>query len=278
MKRIDGFFVSLMLVTGLSAEDLPIGHHKSVVGNFGTTQTSFDNWTSGGENTFAWQINLSAKFINNRENWNWTNAGKFAFGKNKIGRQDPRKSLDEIKLESVYTYKLGTLVNPFAAIKGETQFAYGYNYTDTSAVKISNFMDPGYFTESIGLGYTPSEQLTTRLGFAMKQTVTRDFPVPYSDDPKTLEKETFRSEAGLESVTDFSQTFKENLLFTSNLALFANFKAVNQVDVQWDNVLTAAIIKYVNVTFNFKLVYDHDLSEKRQIKQALSLGLTYTFI
>lgn len=278
MRQITNIFIIMLFVSVLVADELPVGKHKSVVGSFGTTQTSFDNWTSGGENTFAWQINLGVKFINNQEKWNWTHAGKFAFGKNKIGQQDPRKSLDEIKMESVYTYKLGTLINPFAAIKGETQFAYGYKYTDTSAVKISNFMDPGYFTESIGLGYTPSEQLTTRLGFAMKQTVTRDFPVPYSDDPETPEKETFRSEAGLESVTDFSQTFKENLLFTSNLVLFSNLKAVNQVDIQWDNVLTASIVKYVNVTFNFKLVYDRNLSVKRQIKQALSLGMTYTFI
>jgi hypothetical protein len=271
------FFVFIIL-TGLAAEDQPIGWQKSVVGNFGTTQTSFDNWTAGGENTFAWQINLNCKFVNNREKWNWTNAGKMAFGKSQIGDQDPRKSVDEIKLESVYTYKLGTLVNPYAAVKGESQFAYGYHYTDTSAVKISNFLDPGYFTESVGVGYTPSEQFSTRLGAALKQTVTKDFPVPYSDDPETMELETLRSEAGLESVTDFSQKFKENLLFTTNLSLFSNLQALNQVDVQWDNVLTAMVTKYVNVTFNFKLFYDRDLSVKRQIKQALSLGLTYTFM
>ncbi|HDP67386.1 MAG TPA: DUF3078 domain-containing protein [Candidatus Marinimicrobia bacterium] len=276
-QLIAGLICALLIAA--SAEEQPIGRQKSVVGNFGTTQTSFDNWTAGGESTFAWQINMSAKFVNNQQKWNWTNTGKLAFGKSRIGDQAARKSADEIKLESVYTYKLGIPVNPYAAVKGETQFAYGYKYTDTSAVKISNFMDPGYFTESIGLGYSPSEQLTTRLGFALKQTVTRDFPVPYSDDPETDDElETFKNEAGLESATDFSQKFRDNLLFTSNLVIFSNLQAINQVDVKWDNVFTASITKYVNVTFNFKLFYDHDLSVRRQIMQTLSLGLTYTFI
>lgn len=267
----------LLILT--SAEEQPIGWQKSVTGNLGTTQTSFDNWTAGGENTFAWQVNLNAKFINNQPKWIWTNSGKFAFGKSRISDQEARKSVDEIKLESVYIYKLGIPVNPYAAVKGETQFAYGYKYTDTSAVEISNFLDPGYFTESIGAGYAPSEQLSTRLGVALMQTVTRDFPVPYSDDPGTdNEQETFKNEAGLESVTDFSQKFRDNLLFTSNLVIFSNLQAINQVDVKWDNVLTASITKYVNVTCNFKLVYDHDLSVRRQIMQSLSLGLTYTFI
>ena len=265
-------------MTVVTAGEPELGWRKSVVGNFGTTQTGFDNWTAGGENTFAWQLNLNTHLVYEQEKWNWTNVGKMAFGKSQIGNQNPRKSVDEIRLEMVYTYKLGSMVNPYVAVKGETQFTYGYQYTDTSAVKISNFMDPGYFTESVGAGYAQSEQLSTRLGVALKQTVTNDFPVPYSDDPATTDLETFKSEAGLESVTDFSQKFRENLLFTMNLSLFSNLKTVNQIDVQWDNILTASITEYVNVTFNFKLVYDRDLSVRRQIKQALTLGLIYTFI
>jgi hypothetical protein len=36
--------------------------------------------------------------------------------------------------------------------------------------------------------------------------------------------------------------------------------------------------KYVDVTLNIKMVYDKDVSKKRQLKQALALGLTYSLL
>jgi len=119
-----------------------------MVGNLNLTQTKFDNWAQGGEDAFAWQINLNLKFVNDQEKWTWSNMGKFSFGSTKMGDQESRKSIDEIKFESVYTYKLAELLNPFIAANGLTQFAPGYNYETESKTKISTFMDPGYFRES----------------------------------------------------------------------------------------------------------------------------------
>ena len=64
----------------------------------------------------------------------------------------------------------------------------------------------------------------------------------------------------------------------SKLELFYDFGALDEIDVKWDNIFSAKISKYVDVNFNIKLFYDKDLSEKRQIKQALAVGLTYTFL
>ena len=77
-----------------------------MVGGINLTQTSFDNWAQGGENSYAWQLNLNFKFVNDQEKTNWSNSGKFAYGATKTGDQDSRKSIDEIKLESVLTYKM----------------------------------------------------------------------------------------------------------------------------------------------------------------------------
>jgi len=254
------------------------GWQKALVSNLNLTQTQFDNWTQGGEDAFAWQLNVNGKAVNDQEKYKWDNSGKISYGQTKLADFVARKSVDEIRLESVFTYLLGVYVNPYVAASGETQFTRGYEYTEDSKIAVSTFLDPGYFSQSAGLGYEPAKEFKTRLGFAIRETITSDFPVPYADDPETEEVEKTKVEPGLESVTDFSKTLIGNILLTSKLEFFYNFDAFDEIDVRWDNVFSAKISKYIDVNFNIKLLYDRDSSEKRQIKQALAVGLTYTFL
>lgn len=260
-------------------EEPKYGWQKEMVGGVNLTQTSFSNWTQGGESSFAWQLNMNFRFENEKKKTNWANSGKFTYGATKLGEQDFRKSVDEIKLESVLTYKLNAHVNPFFAVTGETQFAPGYNYEVEPKTQISAFMDPGYIRESVGIGFAPNKIVKTRFGFALKQTFTRNFPVPYADNPDTVDKvEKFKNEAGLESVTDVNWKVTKKTLLISKLELFYDFKALNRTDVRWDNVLTVELTKYLNVNFNFKLFYDRDISSRRQIMQSVALGLVVNFI
>ena len=252
--------------------------HNEFVGNLNLTQASFDNWTQGGENSLAWQLNLKSKLVNDKEKFNWTNTGKYSFGRTKVGDADSRKSVDEIKLESVLTYKIGSTVNPYFAVSGETQSTTGYRYTKDSKVAVSDFLDPGYFKQSAGFGYVPFDEFKTRFGFALKETITKNHPFPYADDPSTPEIEKTKTETGLESVTDFSQKLGENILLTSTLNLFSNLKTLDETDVKWENILSAKVSKYVVVNLDVNLFYDRDLSKKRQVKESLSLGLTYSLL
>ncbi len=251
---------------------------KSAQGGVSLTQTGFDNWAAGGENAFAWQMNLSYKFVQDLERINWSNTGKFLYGAAKTGDADMRKSVDEIKLESVLTYKLGSKINPFIAITGETQFKAGYNYSPDSTFQISAFLDPGYFRESFGAGYDINKGMGTRLGLSLKQTVTSNYPAPYADDPATSDIETIRSEFGAESVTDLTFEVSENAVYVSKLELFTTFSALDEIDASWDNTLTVKVSDYINMNMNLKIVYDKDISAKRQMKQSMAFGLNYTFI
>ncbi len=262
----------------MAQEEAPATWEKSVLGGLNLTQTGFDNWTAGGENAYAWQMNLNYKFIQDLQKTKWSNTGKFLYGATKTGDADMRKSADEIKLESVLTYKLGSKINPFIAVTGETQFAAGMDYSTDSSFQISAFLDPGYFRESFGAGYDISEGLATRLGLSFKQTVTTDYTSPYTDDPATTKIETMKSEFGAESVTDLTYNISETAVYVSKLELFSAFSAFDEIDANWDNTITVKVSDYINMNVNFKMVYDKDISVKRQIKQSMAFGLNYTFI
>lgn len=272
MKYLTAIAASLLLLlvtsfTSAQEKDKPkYGWQKEMAAGVNLTQTSFDNWEQGGENTFAWQLNYAFKFVNNQEKSTWANSGKFNYGMTRVGNESAKKSIDEIKLESVLTYKIGIIINPFVAATGESQAGPGYDYNTTPRNKITNFMDPGYFRESAGFGFKPNNNISTRAGVSLKQTVVQNTEIVAS-----------KNEVGAESVTDLDWKISDNSQLTSKLELFSNLKGFDQIDVNWDNVLTAKVSKYINLNFNVKLLYDKDVSAKRQLKQALAVGFNYSF-
>lgn len=271
------FAVGITFTTVGAEEEQEPGWKNELVFNFNLTQASFDNWAQGGENTLGWQVGLNGKFTHFGATHEWANTAKLAYGMQKVGDAEARKSVDEIKLETVYTYKAGFFVDPYAATTAQTQFSNGFLYEDSGKTAISGFLDPGYFTQSAGIGRSYGKILQSRLGFAVKETIADKYP--YADDLETEDEiEDTKVEVGMESVTDLSLTLSENLLFTSKLELFSNLEASNEIDVAWDNLLAAKVQEYVTVSLNVKVFYDRDISTKRQIRQSLAIGLTYTLM
>jgi hypothetical protein len=260
-------------------EEPKLGWENQFIGTFNLAQTALSNWTQGGENSWNWQLNLNGKFLNRQENYEWANTIKMIYGQARIGSDELKKSDDELFLETVYTYKVWNGINPYVAATALTQFTPGYDYGTDPKTKISDLLDPGYFRESIGLDYKVSETFKTRFGFALKQTVADEFAARWSDDPETTDEvEKLRNEVGAESVTDFSVNLSELIIYVTKLELFSNLNRIDEIDVRWDNLFSAKVADYLAVSFNFNLFYDKDISLKRQLKQTLSVGLTYSFL
>jgi hypothetical protein len=270
---------SFSLFAQKTEEETPaFGWQNEIIGTLNLTQASFDNWEQGGENTLAWQITLNTNFTLEKEKYTWTNTGRFTLGFAKVGGTEARKSADEIKIETVLTRKVGKRLNPFVAFFAKTQFASGFEYNGDTKTKVSEFLDPGYFTQSIGIEYSPNDVIKTRLGATVKETITSDFPIPYADDLNTPEIEKIKIEPGISSITEFKRKFQDNILFTSRLDIFSDLEALDRIDILFENNLTLKVSKFINVSLNIDLLYDKDISGRRQIKQILAVGFTHTFL
>jgi len=271
----------LLLLTFVFAQDTTVVDttwQKEAVASFSFSQAHFDNWATGGENTLAHQFDLGGKLIYNSDRYIWTNTGKVAFGNSKIGDSEAKKTIDEIRVESLLTYLWKFQPDPYLSIKGETQLAPGYAYDETGKIQISAFLDPGYFTQSAGFIYNPMGELSVRFGAAVKETITKDYPSPFADDLETEETEKTKIETGVESIIAYSKKISENTLINSTIDLFNNFTGFDATDVRWDTDITTQITKYINVKFNVKIFYDKDISTKRQRNQSLLLGISYTLL
>ncbi len=242
-------------------------------------QGSFSNWAKGGENSITWRSDVMGKVVIDKKNYRWAINTNLSFGKTKISDNGFRKSADELKMETVYSFKKEIHVNPYMAFSALTQFAPGYKYHDKEKrIQTSDFMDPGYLTQSLGFGYSPFKQLKTRMGFAVKETLTKKFPKPFADNPKTDRVEKIKVEKGLDATVDFDQKLNSTLRYTSKVVLFSDLSRFDEIDVNWDNLFMAKITNIIQVNLVVKLVYDSNFSRKSQLMQSLAAGFVFDLI
>jgi len=240
------------------------------------SQVAFSNWAQGGQNSlsFTFFSNFGIDYIG--DPWKWKNKLRFAYGRTKLGNEGYRTNDNEIFFESTLIYQLGWAVSPYAGVTARTSVTKGFNYDVVPLLQIVDFFDPLYLTEGFGFIYDRIPNFSSRLGIGFKQTFADKFALMYSDDPTTTEIEKFNNETGIESVTEYSWSFMENMNYSTYLRLFGRFEDLSVWDVRWDNVITAKVNEYVNVNFNVLVIYDVDETLKTQVKEALLLGISYT--
>jgi hypothetical protein len=256
----------------------PAGWKHTMVAGLNLSQVGFTDWAQGGDNALSWTGLLDGKSVSDQLTTTWATTYKFAFGQARLAAQGIRKTEDKIDLETVLTYKLGTLINPYAAATVKTQFAPGYTYSATgTATEVSRFWDPGYLTQSLGAGYQPAPEVKTRLGVALRESFASTY-FAYTDDPATTAIEKSRVEGGMESVTDVEWHFAQNMVLTSKIELFAPFVTFDEVVVRNDNMIAAKVNEYIAVTFSLTIIHEPRISRRTQLKEVLSLGLTYALL
>jgi hypothetical protein len=278
MKNISVVIILLvLLINTSSSSQTDTTFNKWIpkaIAGLNISQIALSNWTQGGEDALTWTIFGNGGYSYRSDVWNLKNDLKIAYGRTKLGDQEFRTNDNELYLESVLSRNIGWAVDPYFSNTVRTAIVAGYNYAAEPKVEIANFFDPGYLTQSIGFTYDKTEGFTTRLGFAVQEVITNKFTF-YSDDTSTTKIEKIKIETGLESVTTAEYPVMENVLVQSKLRLFSRYESLDVWDVRWDNSFVAKVNDYLNVNFTVLLIYEEATIKKRQIKEALQLGLVY---
>jgi hypothetical protein len=178
-------------------------------------------------------------------------------------------------------------VDPFAAARIESQFL------DTTNIDNKRYFNPLTFTESFGISRMlikeEKREWSARFGAGFRQYVNRDFLEVATNRKKTETS----NDGGFIFVNDFKAPLaEERIMLTSKLTVFqAMFNSESDklkglpeenywktADVEWENIFTAGITKYLMVNLYTQLLYDKQVSKAGRFKQMLSLGLTYKLL
>lgn len=291
--------------------------------NIQFNNTKLYNWAAGGDNSVA--INGVASLFANYKNGKnvWDNTLDLGYGIARQGSKTfeldgtewdrPYKKTDD-KIEFVSKYGRQAFKSWYyaALFNFKTQMTDGKSYLlDTAYTVTSKRMSPAYFTGGIGLDYKPNNYfsayispVTARLIFVWDQSLADAgaFGVtPAEVDANGVmiagTGEKLRTEFGgyirlQYTRTDWKAEWLKNVGLTTKLNLFSNYLENPQnVDVDWETLISWKIYKFFTISFNAHLLYDDDtktveLDEagntitngpKVQFKEILGVGFAYTF-
>lgn len=251
---------------------------KQVIASLNLNQASFSNWAQGGTDMVSWQAGLNTRFERDNPGINWLNILKLQYGLTYLANQGTQISADTIDMESTYSWKTWPQVNPYLSFSAQSQFGPGYNYSANPAVKISDFLDPGYFTESAGLKYSPATFFYTRVGLGIKETVANQFKVPYTVDPGTGAATGELTQLGLDWVSELNVKFLQNSNLDSKLDTFWPGGDLKLTVVEWDNLLSFTLNKLFSLNVENDFRYDSRVFDGIQIKETLGLGFNYSLL
>ncbi|MBK6878738.1 MAG: DUF3078 domain-containing protein [Ignavibacteria bacterium] len=251
----------------------PGWNQKGVIG-LGLNQVALSNWVQGGENviSISGAVDFGAYKLGTKTFW--SNRLLANLGSTKTGGGNFQTNDNNLVLENLLAWRLGWALNPFVSNSIRTPILNGYDYSKDPAEQTAAFFDPGYVTQTIGFAYG-TKIINTRIGLAFQETFTNRFR-QYTDDIETAdEREAFKFETGLESVTEANYGFAENMAYSSRLRLFSAFDRFDTWDIAWDNSIIAKVNDFISVNLNFILFFDKVQSPKTQFKEGIQLGINY---
>ncbi len=269
--------------------------------NFTLSQTYLENWTKGGESSFATMVDITgmATYNNKDAKTQWINIGRFKFGT--ISTQDKgfRKNHDQFEIDSKFNRNAWGKIGMSASFYMKNQLARGYNYPNDS-VAVSKFLNPGTITVGIGAEYKPIEKTTINVA-PLSYKTTFVFDTAHIDQTKHgIDPDKWaKRELGLQVVVNNQFNPTKTLEVTNRVRLFSNYLHKPQnMDVDWEMILEQKIAWFFTIQLNLHLIYDDDVhftvfdaddnpimnpdgSEKKvakaQFKEFLGLALSFKF-
>ena len=264
--------------------------------SLGFSQTSFTNWSAGGENALALNGMLNIYKLYAKDNLFWTNYLGLAYGVN-FQQTEPkmRKTNDKINLLSKAGFKAWKKWDYAGLFEFKSQFDQGFNYPNDS-VYISKFMAPAYFQLSLGLNYKPVDYFAVFISpVGARLTVVNDSKLTNAIDENGKligafgvigDNKTLWQVGGSVNVV-FKKDIMKNVNLLSKLDLFSDYRHNPQnIIVGWENNLLMKVNKYISLAFTSMLIYDDNINStdkegnthgpKTQFRETFAIGFAYS--
>ena len=253
--------------------------NPEVIGHLSFAQTGFSNWAEGGVNSLAFSGGIRASAAVRSGRWNREHDVRLAFG---LIRQDSvgyRKAEDLLRTEMTLMYGgngFFARFKPTIAVRVRSQFADGFDYEFEPPKRVSTFLTPATLTETIGLTSDLNGLVFFQAGVGSKQTIvtTSELRSRYGVNPNR----TVRWEVGLDVVAEIDTDITTNVHVNAAVSFFNALDQKNRPDILGDVLVTMKVNDWLHVNFEWTTVYDFDITRAMQMKEILSLGVSWRLL
>ncbi|MCH3881280.1 DUF3078 domain-containing protein [Tenacibaculum aquimarinum] len=239
-------------------------------------QSAFSNWTSGGDNTIAGNVNINYDFNYKKGKWNWDNKIITGYGLSHVDDKGFRKTNDQFEYNSLLGLKSKGLWFFSFFNNITTQFTRGYDYSETPAKPTSTFFSPAYISFGPGLLWKKSDDYRVNIAPATSRFtfVSEEFSGKYGVDVG----ETNSYSLGFNLSTYMKFDLMENINMENIVAIYSDYlNHPENIDVNYQMNLLFKVNRYFSMNMTLHAIVDDNTSKRIQFREVFGLGLSYFF-
>ena len=271
------------------SNDIPEKWKNSGNALFLVNQSSFSNWTSGGQSSISGTLKIDYNFNYSDNGWDWDTKVISNFGLNKISGSDfLKKTDDRIEINSVLGKKFNTDIigrwSYSSFFNFQTQFAKGYRFGrdangNPNRTEKSRFFSPATVQLGVGMYWKKSKDLWVNLAPMTGKLIL----VNKRFTENLNENQTYfgvkkggnsRFELGASIRSYYKSEIFENVTMENRLSLYSDYLDRPQnIDFDCTFNFIMKVNQYVSTNLIFQFVYDDNEIKIVQVREVLGVGL-----
>ncbi len=256
---------------------------------FLVNQSSFSNWTSGGQSSISGTLKIDYNFNYADNGWDWDTKLISNFGLNKIsGSEFLKKTDDKIEVNSVLGKKFNNDIigkwSYSSFFNFQTQFAKGYRFGkdsngNPSRTEKSRFFSPATLQLGVGLYWKKSKDFWVNVApMTGKLILVNRFFTENLSETQTYfgvkKGGNSRFELGASIRAYYKSEIFENVSLENRLSLYSDYLDRPQnVDFDCTFNFVMKVNQYISTNLIFQFVYDDNDIKRVQVREVLGLGL-----
>ncbi|MDA9323691.1 DUF3078 domain-containing protein [Flavobacteriaceae bacterium] len=256
---------------------------------FLVNQSSFSNWTSGGQSSISGTLKVDYNYNYFDNGWAWDTKIFSNFGLNKIsGSEFLKKTDDRIEVNSVLGKKFNNDVigkwSYSSFFNFQTQFAKGYRFGKDSngnpnRTEKSRFFSPATLQLGVGLYWKKSKDFWVNVApMTGKLILVNRFFTETLNENETYfgvkKGGNSRFELGASVRAYYKSEIFKNINLENRLSLYSDYLDRPQnVDFDCTFNFVMKVNQYISTNLIFQFVYDDNEIKRVQIREVLGLGL-----
>ena len=282
-------FLCLTNLLFSQSNDIPEKWKNSGNALFLVNQSSFSNWTSGGQSSISGTLKIDYNFNYSDNGWDWDTKVISNFGVNKISGSDfLKKTDDRIEINSVLGKKFNNDIigrwSYSSFFNFQTQFAKGYRFGrdangNPNRTEKSRFFSPATVQLGVGMYWKKSKDLWVNLAPMTGKLIL----VNKRFTENLNENQTYfgvkkggnsRFELGASIRSYYKSEIFENVTMENRLSLYSDYLDRPQnIDFDCTFNFIMKVNQYVSTNLIFQFVYDDNEIRRVQVREVLGVGL-----
>lgn len=239
-------------------------------------QSSFSNWTSGGEDAVAVNMSINYDFNYKKKRLNWDNKIITSYGLSYITDQGYRKTNDNFEYNSLLGLKSKNYWFFSFFLNFKTQYSRGYDYSKTPKIATSDLFSPAYVSLGPGMLWKKSDNLRINIAPATTRitVVSNEFSGQYGVE----EGKNTNLGLGFNLSAFYKTSLMQNITIENIVAFYSDYlNRPQNIDIDYRMNLVFIINKYISTNVTLHTIIDNNASSKTQFRELFGLGLNYSF-